>query len=54
MKNVYCLQKKRADVYNKIYESSDALWNYIREFIEKNVDAGLIEGEGSGEQTSPL
>lgn len=30
-------------------EGSEVLWNYIRDIIKKNVDAGFIRGEDSGE-----
>lgn len=33
----------------RTHEGSETLWNYIREIIEKNVDAGFIRREDSGE-----
>lgn len=33
----------------RTHEGSEALWNYIRDIIQKNVDEGFIRGEGSGE-----
>lgn len=38
----------------RTHEGSEVLWDYIRKIIEKNVDAGFIKGEGSGESSSPL
>ena len=33
----------------RTHEGSEILWNYIQEIIKKNVDAGFIRGEDSGE-----
>lgn len=33
----------------RTHEGSETLWNYIREIIERSVDAGFIRGEDSGE-----
>ena len=38
----------------RTHEGSEVLWDHIRKIIEKNVDAGFIRGEGSGELSSPL
>lgn len=38
----------------RTHEGSEFLWDHIRKIIEKNVDAGFIRGEGSGELSSPL
>ncbi|MDO4261186.1 MAG: HD domain-containing protein [Eubacteriales bacterium] len=38
----------------RTHEGSELLWERIRQIIEKNVEAGFIRGEGSGEQPSPL
>lgn len=33
----------------RTHEGSEELWSYVREIIQKSVDAGLIRGEDSGE-----
>lgn len=38
----------------RTHEGSEVLWDYIRDVIEKNVDAGFIRREDGGEVSSPL
>lgn len=38
----------------RTHEGSEVLWEYIRDMIKKNVDAGFIRGGGSEPLASPL
>lgn len=38
----------------RTHEGSEVLWEYIRDVIKKNVDAGFIRGGGSEPLASPL
>lgn len=49
------VQKEQIMTRNaRTHEGSEVLWDHVRKIIEKNVDAGFIRGEGSGELSSPL